>query len=1238
MALLRNRLLEDLDKLRDQIKEDEKAKRGRTPSVCTDATLKEIAQKKPLKISDFLAISGIGKVFMDEYATKFLRVVLQHQNESVKEMKVSRSAYKVLDHYKDRLTNISRRNPNLYMGKNSKKHSFDLSSLNIEESLVEFLTNKRLSVLKLPFAASYSGEVLERHVTTLYRETNKDEKETGSYDLYIAYPYVEGVFKKDRFAIKAPLLYFPVKLIRNKRDFSIKKDKDKDIIYNRDLLLATSKMEKNDVDSNAPYISSFDKRVLRDVVIPFYRTNGININDTKVSMEFEQFKNEPKDEFVKRRRSAFHLKEYITVGRYKLYSSMIQKDMNQILDSNRYNDLLGGLIDETNLHAAEKEVVFDNNFDKVEEKGLSYINEINYAQEKVIDMLNKDQKLVIWGPPGTGKSQTITSLIAASVLKGENVLVVSEKKVALDVIYSRLKGASKYAMFIDDAENKQNFYHKLEEFMNPVPPQRTINNDIYKLEVEIEEILHAMDQSLDLLYNQTIQEVPIFRLYKRYVKDKDVIKGLSPKRVHQIFKAYYKRPKFKELDAIEKTFDKAAHLKDYLEFEKMKSDYPILMKLETKISRSNKLEFEDFTNEFNVLSEKIEKAWLFKKRRLSRAFIEKNKKRLLFLTKKGFTNSAYMRLLFKDSTLNDYILENINRINKLKAKHLQLTPDEVTFLDMIGNHSQLSEMKNIVKHRHYLFDAFFTGYLEEFKAKNQKHLYILDKYQEKLLELDKLMEEKKNVTIESFEMELFKHALNFSNSKRIMDVKRILESTRKLSVKAFIDIFQLELMNNVRVWMMTPEVVSAIIPLVYGMFDLVIFDEASQMYVEKGIPAIYRAKKVVIAGDTKQLRPSSLGIGRLEDEDEYYEDKALKDVSMDAKSLLDLARYKYNETILNYHYRSVFEELIAFSNHAFYDGKLIVSPNQFTSKKPPIEYVHVKDGVFENRRNEAEATQVVKLLRKIFKDREDNETIGVITFNSTQRDLIENKIDEELFRRGKYQKLFEREMFRSEDGEDKSLFVKNIENVQGDERDIIIFSMGYARDPEGFVRRRFGWLNNDGGQNRLNVAISRAKKKIYFVTSLFPEELKVEDLKSTGPKLLKDYMRYCYYVSGKKPELAREVLNQLHTTEDTKSDDTLSVMVEDLQKRLERNGYSVKTSIGIGNYSINLAVYDEETSSYRLGIICDVDEYSDLNARRDLVHQEKYLEARNWTLYHVFASNWYVDPNKEMRNIRDLLK
>jgi len=1238
MALIKNKLLIELDELRDLIRQEVFERTGKTRLICSDNVLKEISTNKPLKTSDFLAISGIGQEFMDEYATRFLKVIFKHQNASVKEVKVSKNAYKVLDHYKDRLTNISRRNPNLYMGKTTKRVSFDLASLNLEIDIVSFLTNSKVKKLDLRFEPTSKGELLERHITTLFRETNKDEKETGSYDFYVAYPYIEGVFKKDNFAIKAPLLYFPVRLVRKKQDFSIVKDKAKDIIYNRDLLLATSKMEKNEIDSNTPYIGSFNRKVLKDVVIPFYQMNGINILDRPVDFSFEPYKSDLKDEFVKRRKNIFNIKEYITIGRYKLYSSMIQKDMSLILDSSKYNELLEGLIDESDLYSKEKDVVYNDSSSKVDETKLSYINEINYSQEKVIDLINQNQKLVIWGPPGTGKSQTITSLIASSVLKGGNVLVVSEKKVALDVIYSRLKNTSKYAMFIDDAENKQDFYHKLKEFINPLPPQRTLNNDIYKLEEEIKDILHDMDVSLDLLYNQTIQDVPIHKLYSRYVKDKDVINELSPKRVHHMFVSVFGKPVFKNLNAIEQTFDKYNHLNEYLNFKSIKEEFPLISKLETKISRSNKIEFEEFTKDYELYLVKRNKAGFFKKRKLKKAFLENNTKRILFFTKKKSIDIKYMKLLLTDDTLHNFIIKNIKTLNKQKAKYEKLNKMEILFLDMLQNHPMLKNIKDISKHRHYLFDAFFTGYLEDIKAKNQKHLYIFDKYQEKINELNKLIEEKRNVTNESFEMELYKNALNFSNSKRIMDIKRILESSRKISVKAFIDIFQLELMNNIKVWMMTPEVVSAIIPLVYGMFDLVIFDEASQMYVEKGIPAIYRAKKVVIAGDTKQLRPSNLGIGRLEDDDEFYEDAILKDISMDAKSLLDLARYRFDETILNYHYRSKYEELIAFSNHAFYEGRLIVSPNQYNSEKPPIEYVHVKDGVFDNRRNIEEAKTVIKLLKKIFRERKNNETVGVITFNSTQRDLIENYIDEELFKRSVYQKQFEKELFRTDDSEDTSLFVKNIENVQGDERDIIIFSMGYARDPEGYVRRRFGWLNNDGGQNRLNVAISRAKQKIYFVSSLFPEELKVEDLKSTGPKLLKDYMRYCYFISNNKPEMAKEVLSKLHSTEELVDQDVLSDLVVDIQKRLEKNNFNVKTSLGIGSDTINIGIYDEETSAFKLGIICDVNESKVSNARRDLLHQEKYLNARNWVIYRVFASNWYTDPNKEMRNIRDLLK
>ncbi|MFU8785994.1 MAG: AAA domain-containing protein, partial [Candidatus Izemoplasmataceae bacterium] len=537
------------------------------------------------------------------------------------------------------------------------------------------------------------------------------------------------------------------------------------------------------------------------------------------------------------------------------------------------------------------------------------------------------------------------------------------------------------------------------------------------------------------------------------------------------------------------------------------------------------------------------------------------------------------------------------------------------------------------------FDAIYTGYLEKFEAMNKDRIKDIHYYKENMQKLSDLIEEKKQLCNETFAMNLYKHALNFSNAKRIMDIKRRLDSARKWSVGKFVHTYQLELFSNVKVWMMTPEVVSEIIPLNFAMFDLVIFDEASQMFVEKGIPTIYRAKKVVIAGDTKQLRPSSLGQGRLEYDEDLLEDDTEVDISLDAQSLLDLARYKYKETILNYHYRSKYEELIGFSNYAFYDGKLIVSPNLDKPKKPPIEYVVTPDGLWDNRQNKQEAAKVVEIIKKILRTRKENETIGVITFNVNQRNLIEDLLDEEIFSNKSLTKKIQTELNRFEDGEDRSLFIKNIENVQGDERDIIIFSTAYAKNKDGRFLRQFGWLNNEGGQNRLNVAISRAKKKIYLVTSFYPAEFHVEDLKSSGPKLLKKYMQYCYYVSNKDSDGARRILEQLTDQESMRDKDKLNLLQEEVLKRLERDNMVVETNIGIGGYNIDFGIYDDVNSVYKLGIICDVNSSGNqVDIRDAFYHQEKYLKSRGWTLYRIFGPNWYKDANYEMREIRKVLK
>ncbi|REA62485.1 DNA helicase I [Dyadobacter luteus] len=315
-----------------------------------------------------------------------------------------------------------------------------------------------------------------------------------------------------------------------------------------------------------------------------------------------------------------------------------------------------------------------------------------------------------------------------------------------------------------------------------------------------------------------------------------------------------------------------------------------------------------------------------------------------------------------------------------------------------------------------------------------------------------------------------------TKKRKIWPIRRLIEQHRD------------EIFSLVPCWMASPESVSAIFPLENKLFDLVIFDEASQCYAEYGLPAAFRGKQIVIAGDSKQLSPSDLYKVRYEEkgEEEEYEP------ATEVESLLDLGAQSLEQYQLSGHYRSLSLDLIDFSNHHFYKNSLRLLPDFENLKKaePGIRYEKV-EGVWKNNANLVEADRVVELLLELAGKQK---TIGVVTFNFFQQQAIQEAVE------------------RAGVTID-SLFVKNIENVQGDERDIIIFSMGYAPDEKGKLSMQFGSLNMQGGENRLNVAVTRAREKVYFVTSVLPSQLNTDAAAHAGPGLLKSYMQYAMEVS-----------------------------------------------------------------------------------------------------------------------------
>ena len=314
-----------------------------------------------------------------------------------------------------------------------------------------------------------------------------------------------------------------------------------------------------------------------------------------------------------------------------------------------------------------------------------------------------------------------------------------------------------------------------------------------------------------------------------------------------------------------------------------------------------------------------------------------------------------------------------------------------------------------------------------------------------------------------------------------------------------------------------------------------------------------------------------------------------------------------------------------------------MAPNTDAPEKPPIEVHLVENAVWQGRTNRKEAEQIVSLIKEFFKTRQNNETIGIITFNASQRDMIYDVIDEESLKDHDFALQVRAEMSRKDNGEDTGLFIKNIESVQGDERDVIMFSIGYAKNASGRLMHNFGWLNQKGGENRLNVAISRAKKKIHIVTSFRPSELMLDDAKNEGPRILKKYLEYAFAISNGNKEEAELILRSFGETFGIMPAAFETEYAQKVAEALRARGYEIDTQVGIGGYRIDIAVRKE--GKYVLGIECDGKLYkASKSARERDYHRQKYLESRGWRIKRMWSMDWWRDADAEIDKLCALIE
>lgn len=400
-------------------------------------------------------------------------------------------------------------------------------------------------------------------------------------------------------------------------------------------------------------------------------------------------------------------------------------------------------------------------------------------------------------------------------------------------------------------------------------------------------------------------------------------------------------------------------------------------------------------------------------------------------------------------------------------------------------------------------------------------------------------------------------------------------------------------------------------------FDLVIYDEASQVPTAEAVGALARGNNAIIVGDPKQLPPTSF-FSKMNTSDEEDE------VSMqDLESILDdCLALGMPQRHLTWHYRSRHESLISFSNAYYYDNKLMTFP----SPEAPVSNVKwcPVDGFYDrgrSKKNMAEGRAVVdEIVRRLKDDHLRKQSIGVVTFNSIQQTLIEDLLEEAF--------LHDSELETLEAKLPEPIFIKNLENVQGDERDVILFSVGYGPDATGKVTMNFGPLNREGGWRRLNVAVSRARHEMMVFSTLQPHHLNAGRTSSQGVMGLKAFLEY-----AEKGIRALPSAEAVHYATDNMD------LHRSIAKKLMQLGYQAKINVGTSGYRIDLGVLDPENSDkYLLGIILDGPVYRDAKTARDReILRNHVLEQLGWKLHHVWALDWWDNADQQIKMIEQAI-
>lgn len=838
--------------------------------------------------------------------------------------------------------------------------------------------------------------------------------------------------------------------------------------------------------------------------------------------------------------------------------------------------------------------------------------------EAVVDA-DRGRSFVIYGPPGTGKSQTITNIIANAACHGKRVLFVAQKKVALEVVEHRLTeiGLAPFCLELhSNKTTKAHFLHQMQEALDAVGKQPA--EEYHQMADRLFAERLAIDTTVKALHRKQDDGLALHVCIERYLQTE-----AAPLSLPKDFAVHTSLTEAEAIDGQILMLDAAtqilgmpakdfplyglypkpkpaprpgAYVSPYLMGDTVEKLLPTLPDIITRVK------------------EEVERA---------------KKMNYLRKTPREYLESDYKWRKFRNvADIEDSLADDIDTLlvaAKRWNEHIDDMPQWQHYLEPVN---QL---------RTAGLDAAVTMYAQGIPATAIRQSFMKAWYHdhiEHILATDPSLKNANAVTMEQaieryrslakdFQLLTRQETVAWLSARASIDPsdrqlgseltllrRRIANKGRGTSIRSIIDQMTGLLPRLCPIMLMSPLSVAQYINMEAPPFDIVIFDEASQMPTSEAIGAIARGKSVVVVGDPMQMPPTNFFSTMGNDDD--IETGDLESILDDCIALSLPARR------LRWHYRSRHESLIAFSNIHFYNGSLVTFPSA-EEQRPAVTLQHV-DGCYDagaTRTNRAEAEAVVEEAIRRMKSQPER-SLGIVAFSKPQSDLIEDLLNERLNADPELQDVDRQST--------EPLFVKNLENVQGDERDVILFSIGYGPNKEGQLSMNFGPLNKEGGERRLNVAITRARHEMKVFATLKPEDIDERRTRAGGVLALKQFLQYAG--TGK-----------LTNTQANLSLEDTDVVVRQISDALSAAGLIVHTHVGTSAFRVDIAVSrPERPDDYVLGIICDGRVYLRIRtvADREIV-MPSVLTHLGWHLLRVWTIDWFEHPDTVIQQILKVL-